>query len=78
MDCASILYAFDNPRQKEHILLNDADKDERRKIARELHDEIGQSLTGLKMSLRPLIICLIPGKLFTNIFPVPTTIFFPQ
>jgi purine-nucleoside phosphorylase len=27
MDRASILYAFDNPRQKEHILLNDAEKD---------------------------------------------------
>jgi purine-nucleoside phosphorylase len=32
MDRASILYAFDNPRQKEHILLNDTEKDERRKI----------------------------------------------
>jgi len=32
MDRASILYAFDNPRQKEHILLNDAAKDEHRKI----------------------------------------------
>jgi len=27
MDRASILFAFDNPRQKEHILLNDAEKD---------------------------------------------------
>jgi purine-nucleoside phosphorylase len=32
MDRASILYAFDSPRQKEHILLDDAKKDERRKI----------------------------------------------
>lgn len=32
MDRASILYAFDNPRQKEHILLNDAANDEHRKI----------------------------------------------
>jgi len=27
MDCASLLYVFDNPRQKEHILLGDAEKD---------------------------------------------------
>jgi len=27
MDRASILFAFDNPRQKDHILLNDAEKD---------------------------------------------------
>lgn len=27
MESASILYAFDNPRQKEHLLLNDAEKD---------------------------------------------------
>ena len=31
MDRASILYAFDNPGQKEHILLDDAEKDELRK-----------------------------------------------
>ena len=31
MDRASILYTFDNPRQKEHILLNDAEKDKLRK-----------------------------------------------
>ena len=31
MDCASILYAFDNPRQKEHILLDNKEKDECRK-----------------------------------------------
>ncbi len=32
MDRASILYAFDNPRQKEHILLDDAGKNNRRRI----------------------------------------------
>lgn len=32
MDRTSILYAFDNPRQKEHILLDDAGKNERRRI----------------------------------------------
>lgn len=31
MDRASILYAFDNPRQKEHVLLNDDEKNECRK-----------------------------------------------
>ena len=31
MDRASILYVFDNPRQKEHILLNDSEKDKLRK-----------------------------------------------
>ena len=31
MERASILYAFDNPRQKDHILLNDAEKDRLRK-----------------------------------------------
>jgi len=30
MDRISIVYAFDNPRKQEHILLNDADKAERR------------------------------------------------
>ncbi len=30
MDRVSILYVFDNPRQKEHILLDDTQKDERR------------------------------------------------
>ena len=30
MDCLSILYAFDNPRRKEHILLTDTEKDVRR------------------------------------------------
>ena len=30
MDRASILFAFDNPRQKEHVLLDDAQKDQRR------------------------------------------------
>lgn len=32
MDRASILYAFDNPRGKVHILLDDAEKEERREI----------------------------------------------
>lgn len=31
MDRVSILYAFDHPRQKEHILLHDTEKDERRR-----------------------------------------------
>jgi len=31
MDRTSILYAFDNPRQSEHILLDDAEKNERRR-----------------------------------------------
>ena len=35
MDRASILYAFDNPRQKEHILLDDAQKNRRREIGNE-------------------------------------------
>ena len=35
MDRASILYAFDNPRQKEHILLDDAQKSQRRTIGNE-------------------------------------------
>lgn len=30
MDRTSVVYTFDNPRQKEHILLNDAEKAERR------------------------------------------------
>jgi purine-nucleoside phosphorylase len=40
MDRASILYAFDNPRQKEHILLNDIEKNERRKIGDRLMIDI--------------------------------------
>lgn len=32
MDRASILFTFDNPRQQDHILLDDALKDQRRKI----------------------------------------------
>lgn len=32
MERASILYAFDNPRQKEHILLEDSEKDARRQV----------------------------------------------
>jgi uridine phosphorylase len=35
MDRASILYAFDNPRQREHILLDDAQKSRRREIGNE-------------------------------------------
>ena len=31
IESASILFAFDNPRQREHILLSDSEKDERRK-----------------------------------------------
>lgn len=30
MDRTSVVYAFDNPRQKQHILLNDAERTERR------------------------------------------------
>jgi len=35
MGRASILFAFDNPRRREHILMTDADKDERRKHGNE-------------------------------------------
>ncbi|MCL4545839.1 MAG: hypothetical protein M1118_14830 [Chloroflexi bacterium] len=33
MDCVSLLFAFDNPRRKEHLLLADTAKDERRRVA---------------------------------------------
>ncbi len=33
MDRIAILYGFDNPRQRDHLLLSDADKDARRSIA---------------------------------------------
>jgi purine-nucleoside phosphorylase len=33
MDRLSILYGFDNPRRKEHLLLSDAEKDVRRAAA---------------------------------------------
>jgi uridine phosphorylase len=36
MDRTSIVYAFDNPRQKDHILLNDAEKAKRRIKGNEL------------------------------------------
>ncbi len=39
----------------------DAQEDERRHIAQELHDEIGQSLTGLKLSLE-MVARLPPGQ----------------
>jgi purine-nucleoside phosphorylase len=32
MDRASLLFAFDNPRQKEHLFLDDAQKQQRRAI----------------------------------------------
>ncbi|MCP4543549.1 MAG: hypothetical protein GY832_41075 [Chloroflexi bacterium] len=35
MDRASLLFAFDNPRQKEHILLDDTQKQQRRAAANE-------------------------------------------
>lgn len=40
MDRASILFAFDNPRQKEHILLDDAQKRQRRTIGNERMTEL--------------------------------------
>jgi purine-nucleoside phosphorylase len=40
MDRVSIAYAFDNPRQKEHILLNDAEKAERRSNGNRLMMEL--------------------------------------
>jgi purine-nucleoside phosphorylase len=33
MDRIALLYAFDNPRQREHLLLSDAEKDKRRSTA---------------------------------------------
>lgn len=48
MQRVSILYAFDNPRQQEHLLLNDAEKDARRAIGnirmRELAFELAEEL----------------------------------
>jgi purine-nucleoside phosphorylase len=35
MERASLLFVFDNPRQKEHILLSDAQKDHRRAVGNE-------------------------------------------
>ena len=35
MDRVSILYGFDNPRRKEHILMKDSEKDKRRKLGNE-------------------------------------------
>jgi purine-nucleoside phosphorylase len=40
MDRVSILYAFDNPRRKEHILMQDSEKDERRKSGNKLMIEM--------------------------------------
>jgi uridine phosphorylase len=40
MDCASLLYVFDNPRRKEHIFLDDADKAERRRKGNALMMEL--------------------------------------
>ncbi len=40
MDRASLLFAFDNPRQKEHILLNDAQKQRRRTIGNKCMTEL--------------------------------------
>jgi uridine phosphorylase len=51
---AAILYAFDNPRQREHLLLNDTEKDVRRdranravrELAFALAIELGSTATG--------------------------------
>jgi len=40
MDRASILYAFDNPRKKEHIFLEDAEKNDRHRIGNEKMIEV--------------------------------------
>jgi purine-nucleoside phosphorylase len=44
MDRASILYAFDNPRQREHIMLNDARKDQRRTLGNQRMIELALAL----------------------------------
>lgn len=44
MERASILYAFDNPRQREHILLDDAQKSRRREIGNERMIEVALDL----------------------------------
>jgi len=41
MDRASILFAFDNPRRKEHILMKEADKDKRRILGNKRMIELG-------------------------------------
>jgi purine-nucleoside phosphorylase len=48
MDRLSILYAFDNPRRKEHLLLSDAEKDLRRAAA---NDRMKQLALGLAVEL---------------------------
>jgi purine-nucleoside phosphorylase len=40
----SLLYVFDNPRRQEHLLLTDAEKDERRKLANERMQELALGL----------------------------------
>ncbi len=44
MDSASLLFAFDNPRRKDHILLDDLDKDKRRQMGNDLMFEIVQEV----------------------------------
>jgi uridine phosphorylase len=46
MDRAAILYAFDNPRRREHLLLTDADKDVRRASANAAMTELAFDLAG--------------------------------
>ncbi len=41
---AAILYVFDNPRQREHLLLSDAEKDGRREQANRAARELAFSL----------------------------------
>jgi hypothetical protein len=44
MDRVSILFAFDNPRHSGHLLLDEADKSERRERGNQLMNEIAFTL----------------------------------
>ena len=44
MQRLSLLYVFDNPRKQQHLLLTDAEKDERRKLANERIQELALEL----------------------------------
>ena len=46
MDRASILYTFDNPRQKEHLLLDDSEKDKYRKKGNKQMIEMALEMIG--------------------------------
>jgi uridine phosphorylase len=44
MDRAAVLYVFDNPRRREHILLTDVEKDAKRKLANQAARELAFAL----------------------------------